>query len=322
MPGVAETVVYKTAMKNGGIENERLRKYETYREAALLFDLMAQYPDASVRLYGLCEDGTSGISIVMEKLKICGFDDMRNWTQTAGEDEVKLQLRRYIERNSKFVAGELSMRDLKWTNVGINKGGQLHALDAGDFEIQMGATRSHAPKIDVLGYTIHFAQPHTAALANLPSTAKQANSRLGPCPRARPIHLPMEACFGLRDVRLLGSGRTGVLWEAQLPGVDSAVVRKTAPSGNNSWGLQRFEMYREATMLADLQAHYGANETAHLYGVCDNTVGDRFGMVSIVREKLDDVRARWVSCLLEKAWTPNGWASLNELRHHGCHARL
>ena len=66
-------------------------------------------------------------------------------------------------------------------------------------------------------------------------------------------------------------------------------------------------------MLADLQAHYGPNATAHFYGVCDTA-----GMVSIVREKLDDIQASWVSCLLEKAWTPNGWASLNELRHHGC----
>ena len=256
----------------------------------------------------------------MEKLKICGFDDMRNWTQTAGEDEVKLQLRRYIERNSKFAAGVLSMIDLKWVNVGVNQRGQLHALDAGDFEIR--TTRAHVPKEDMLGYTIHFAQSHNATLANLPITAKPANSRPEPCPKARPIHLPMAACLGLRDVRPLGSDRTGVLWETQLPGVDSAVVRKTAPSGNNSWGLQRFEMYREATMLADLQAHYGPTETAHFYGVCDNTVGDRFGMVSIVREKLNDVRARWVSCLLEKAWTPNGWASLNELRHHGCHSHL
>ena len=56
------------------------------------------------------------------------------------------------------------------------------------------------------------------------------------------------------------------------------------------------------------------NETARFHGVCDAAVGP----VSIVMDKLDEVQARWLSCLLEKAWTPHGWASLGELRRHEC----
>ena len=76
-------------------------------------------------------------------------------------------------------------------------------------------------------------------------------------------------------------------------------MRKTARITDRSGLWHRFALYREATMLADLQAHYGPNETARFHGICDATD------ISIVMDKLDDVQARWLSCLLEKARTSN-----------------
>ena len=89
-------------------------------------------------------------------------------------------------------------------------------------------------------------------------------------------------------------------------------MRKTARITDRSGLWHPFALYQEATMLADLQAHYGPNETARFHGICDATD------ISIVMDTLDDVQARWLSCLLEKARTSNGWASLDELRAHEC----
>ena len=302
MPGRSDTVVRKAARACEGCEGKHvLRTVETYREAALLFDLMAQYGPDSVRLHGLCENRTDGItSIVMEKLNISGVGLLASWRAEVGEDEVKLQISRYAVRLGSFNAGALNMVDSKWHNVGVNERGQIHALDAGDFQIS--GTRSHQHRFQLLQHEIYVAHPSQKPPRSL--------SRL--CPERQPIHLPLETCAGLRDIRLLGRGPRGLLWEAQMPGVKGTVIRKTARITDLSWGLHRFALYREATMLADLQAHYGANETARFHGVCDATD------VSIVMDKLDDVQARWLSCLLEKAWTPHGWASLGELRRHEC----
>ena len=303
MPGRSDTVVLKAAraVPCEGCEGKQiLRTFETYREAALLFDLMAQYGPDSVRLHGLCENRTDGSSsIVMEKLNISGAG-LASWRREVGEDQVKWQIRRYAERLGNFNAGVLQMIDSKWDNVGVNQRGQIHALDAGDFLIHHG-TRVHQ-HIQLLGHEIHFANQSQKLPRSLPR----------PCPERQPIHLPLETCAGLRDIRLLGRGPRGLLWEAQMPGVKGTVIRKTARITDLSWGLHRFALYREATMLADLQAHYGANETARFHGVCDATD------VSIVMDKLDDVQARWLSCLLEKAQTSHGWASLDELRYHKC----
>ena len=300
MPGVSDTVVRKAAFAGpcAGVLCDGARaSQETYREAALLFDLMAQYGPDSVRFHGLCEN-----SIVMEKLNISGTGPLLTWREQVGEGEVKLQLRRYAERLGNFNAGSLNMVDSKWGNVGVNQRGQIHALDAGDFQIFSSRPGSHT--FQLLQRTIHVAHATKAPHQSRPSL----------CPERQPIHLPLETCAGLRDIRLLGRGPRGLLWEAQMPGVKSTVVRKTARITDFSWGMHRFELYREATMLADLQAHYGPNETARFHGVCDATVGP----VSIVMDKLDEVQARWLSCLLEKAWTPHGWASLGELRRHEC----
>jgi len=300
MPGISDTVVRKAAKAGpcAGVlcDGERLimRTFETYREAALLFDLMAQYGPDSVRFHGLCEN-----SIVMEKLNISGHADLFTWRQQVGEDEIKLQIRRYAERLGNFNAGSLNMLDSNWANVGVNQLGQIHALDAGDFQIS--STSEHQHTIQLLQHTIYIAHP-----SKTPPRSR--------CPERHPIHLPRETCAGLRDIRLLGRGPRGELWEAQLPGVEGTVVRKSARNADLSRGLHRFQLYREATMLADLQAHYGPKETARFHGVCEAAVG----LVSIVMDKLDDVQARWLSCLLEKAWTPHGWASLGELRRHEC----
>ena len=195
------------------------------------------------------------------------------------------------------------MVDSKWANVGVNQRGQIHALDAGDFQII--SAKSHPHRFQLLQHEIYVAHPTKTP----PHRPRLCSER-----QPKPIHLPLETCAGLRDIRLLGRGPRGLLWEAQMPGVKGTVVRKTARITDLSWGLHRFELYREATMLADLQAHYGPNETARFHGVCDTTVG----LISIVMDKLDDVQARWLSCLLEKAWTPHGWASLGELRRHEC----
>ena len=195
------------------------------------------------------------------------------------------------------------MVDSKWANVGVNQRGQIHALDAGDFQII--SAKSHPHRFQLLQHEIYIAHPTKTP----PHRPRLCSER-----QPKPIHLPLETCAGLRDIRLLGRGPRGLLWEAQMPGVKGTVVRKTARITDLSWGLHRFELYREATMLADLQAHYGPNETARFHGVCDTTVG----LISIVMDKLDDVQARWLSCLLEKAWTPHGWASLGELRRHEC----
>ena len=308
MPGRSDTVVRKAARAvpcvREGCEDAYgiLRTEETYREAALLFDFMAQYGSDSVRLHGLCENRTDGSSsIVMEKLNISG-DGLASWRKEVGEDQVKWQIRQYAERLNSFNAGVLQMLDSKWANVGVNQRGQIHALDAGEFQIHHG-TRVHQHRIQLLGHEIHFAPPSQKLPRSLPR----------PCPERQPIHLPLETCAGLRDIRLLGRGPRGLLWEAQMPGVTGGtVMRKTARITDRSGLWHRFALYREATMLADLQAHYGANETARFHGVCDATD------VSIVMDKLDDVQARWLSCLLEKARTSHGWASLDELRGHKC----
>ena len=176
------------------------------------------------------------------------------------------------------------MLDSKWANVGVNQRGQIHALDAGEFQIHHG-TRVHQHRIQLLGHEIHFAPPSQKLPRSLPR----------PCPERQPIHLPLETCAGLRDIRLLGRGPRGLLWEAQMPGATGTVMRKTARITDRSGLWHRFALYREATMLADLQAHYGPNETARFHGICDATD------ISIVMDKLDDVQARWLSCLLEKA---------------------
>ena len=141
MPGRSDTVVLKAAraVPCEGCEGKQiLRTFETYREAALLFDLMAQYGPDSVRLHGLCENRTDGSSsIVMEKLNISGAG-LASWRKEVGEDQVKWQIRRYAERLGNFNAGVLRMHDSKWDNVGVNQRGQIHALDAGDFQIHPG----------------------------------------------------------------------------------------------------------------------------------------------------------------------------------------
>ena len=107
MPGISVTVVRKAASAGqcAGVlcDGVRFRTFETYREAALLFDLMAQYGPDSVRVHGLCENSTDGTSsIVMEKLNISGVDHLLTWRKQVGEDEVKLQLLRYAERLGNF----------------------------------------------------------------------------------------------------------------------------------------------------------------------------------------------------------------------------
>jgi len=313
MPGITETVVRKYANPFGQCEEDvRLRSLETYREAALLFDLAVQYgPNSSVRLHGLCENSTSeATSIVMEKL-MSARGRLRMWRQQVSENETTRQIRKYAERLGSFSAGSLLMLDSKWDNVGLSRNGQIHALDAGDFRI-FSNTRRQLRQVELLGHTLHF---HDRPLPE----------RSSHCPGLQPIHLPSEVCAGLRDVRQLGRGANGVIWEATLPGRERTVVRKTAlnadpvPSAKphicGTGDLRRFELYHEATMLANLQAHYyGANETARFYGVCDNNAG----VISVVLEKLPAVQNRWLSCLLKRAWTPDGWADLDELRRHGC----
>ena len=138
MPGITETVVRKYANPLGQCEEDvRLRSLETYREAALLFDLAVQYgPNSSVRLHGLCENSTSeATSIVMEKLMSARDGLIRKWRQQVGENETIRQIRKYAERLGSFSAGSLLMLDSKWDNVGLSRNGQIHALDAGDFQI-------------------------------------------------------------------------------------------------------------------------------------------------------------------------------------------
>lgn len=107
-------------------------KASNLQEAKLLHSFQKQYgPQASVRLYGLCCDehggtGAAGASsIIMEKLEPL--------TRDVSEE----QLRLWAGRMANFSVGPLIIHDFKWSSLGQNPLGHVHALDLGYVHMAM-----------------------------------------------------------------------------------------------------------------------------------------------------------------------------------------
>ena len=122
-------------------------------EAKLFHALRVQNgPQASVRSYGLCCNGTSSTkdaSSITELLSPIPA----NFSQTVGG---RRQLELFVERMSNFSAGPLELPDLEdgLANLGLSKYGQVHALDLGWVHISEPAAsnrnRVHSYMLDCL----------------------------------------------------------------------------------------------------------------------------------------------------------------------------
>ena len=126
--GLCHRMVVRKSSKNVSSMSRHAQEASILEEAKLFHALRVQNgPQASVRSYGLCCNGTSStndMSSITEMLDPIPA----NFSKSAGG---RRQLELFVERMSNFSAGPLELPDLDLANLGLSKDGQVHAFDLG-----------------------------------------------------------------------------------------------------------------------------------------------------------------------------------------------
>ena len=123
-------MVVRKSSKNVSSMSRHAQEASILEEAKLFHALRVQNgPQASVRSYGLCCNGTSStkeMSSITEMLDPIPA----NFSKSAGG---RRQLELFVQRMSNFSAGPLELPDLEdgLANLGLSKDGQVHAFDLG-----------------------------------------------------------------------------------------------------------------------------------------------------------------------------------------------
>ncbi len=103
-------------------------KNANIKEAILMHSLYAQYGiQKSVKMYGLCCKSTANhnkMNVIMEKLEPVSHEYIMSM-------EGRRQIFLYSERMVNYSRGPLKIPDFKWSSLGKNKYGHIHAIDLG-----------------------------------------------------------------------------------------------------------------------------------------------------------------------------------------------